>query len=271
MGATMDQRNQEGAPRNGANFDAPNSGEGYGSIPLQAEWRRNSNEYYAGNDSLYQPGHTPTAPAAVNHGLEDPPHYGQSHTPAYRTFAEPPNSLQQNSLAGTRALAEQLVVVTPLVRQQSENLGDGKDDTNMTRADTPENSDVEMAGIDKNELVRFRLWEKQGGRKQGERSPGTPSHHQKASPVNKKNWKSTGDLFPAPSDVNTNWHSRVIEQESDPAVLTGIAEGNEMQVDEERLSNSQSTDRIDLGTPGRRGEETKTPTTQQTRKTPSRQ
>ncbi|CAM6105404.1 unnamed protein product [Calypogeia fissa] len=271
MGATMSHKNQESAPRNGATFDAPTYGDGNGNVPLQAEWVRNGNVHYGGNGSLYQSGHTPTAPAAEDHGPEDPQPNGQPHTPAYRMFAEPSNSQQQNSLAGTGALNDQLVVVTPLVRKPSENLVDGNDDTNMTRDDTPENSDVEMAGIDKHELVRFRLWEKQGGHKQDERSPGTPSHHQKASPVNKRNQKSTGDLFPAPKDVNKNWHSNVIEQESDPAVLSDIAEGNEMQIDDVRPSDSQNTEKIAFGTPGRRGEEKKTPTIQSTRKTPSRQ
>ncbi|CAM6123773.1 unnamed protein product [Calypogeia fissa] len=142
----------------------------------------------------------------------------------------------------------------------------------MLKDDTPENSDVEMTGIDPNELSRFKMWEKQTGRKQSEHSPGTPSHHQKISPATKKNRKSSGDLFPAPKDISPSWQTTTPEHHPVAGSLSDIAEGIEWQVEETNAAHTQPAGNIIFGTPGRRSEEKQTPPgSHSNRRTPAHQ
>ncbi|CAM6088051.1 unnamed protein product [Calypogeia fissa] len=269
--ANWQQRAAAGYPRNEE------------QVPLSSEDRREEQQQFTEErryettlnpekDTRYQAGHTPTAPLAMNTGLEDLQPSHRSYTPAYRTLEDQQNTHQVMQAAAIGNSIDQNVVVTPLVRRPAGYPAKGEGVTNMTRDETPENSNVEMAEIDKNELVRFRLWEKQGGRKQDERSPGTPSHQQKASPANKKNRKSTGDLFPAPRDVTPNWQKRTTDKEATTSILVDIAEGNEMLIDTVGVTQNPTTEQISSGTPGRRGEERRTPPASlSNKKTPARQ
>ncbi|CAM6091060.1 unnamed protein product [Calypogeia fissa] len=246
--------------------------------PLFSEDRRNDQQHFTeqrryetilnqGNDTSYLAGHTPTAPIAKNTGLDDPQPSHRSYTPTYRTMEDQQITHQVMHAAAFGNSIDQNVLVTPLVRKPEESPAEGDGDTNMTRDETPENSDVEMTEIDKNELVRFRLWEKQGGRKQDERSPRTPSHQQKASPANKKNRKSSGDLFPAPRDVTPNWQKKTTTSN-----LSDIKEGNVMLIDTAGVPQNPAAELISSGTPGRRGEDRRShPVSLSNRKTPTRQ
>ncbi|CAM6116914.1 unnamed protein product [Calypogeia fissa] len=249
-------------------------------VPLFSEDRREDQQHLTEQerygatlthekDTSYLAGHTPTAPLAMNTGL-DVPH--RSYTPAYRTMEDQQNTHQVMNGAAIGNLLDQNVVVTPLVHKPVGNLAEGDGDTNMSRDETPENSDIEMAEIDKNKLVRFRLWEKQGGRKQDECSPGTPSHLQKASLANKKNRKSSGDLFPALRDVTPNWQNKTPDKDVATSNLADITEGNEMLIDTVGVTQNPATEQFSSGTPGRRGEVRQTPpASHSNRITPARQ
>ncbi|CAM6104281.1 unnamed protein product [Calypogeia fissa] len=194
-------------------------------------------------DTNYMAGHTPTAPSARYNGFDELQTSQKSFTPAYRTLSDQHITQQVLIPNKFRKAMEQNVVVTPLVHHPAGTSAEGGSDVIMLRDATPENSDVEMVEIDKHELARFRLWEKQGGRKQDERSPGTPSHHQKTSPANKKNRKSLGDLFPAPRDVTPNWQKKTTENEVATSNLSVPTDDHEMQVDavDEALSDHDPT------------------------------
>ncbi|CAM6094438.1 unnamed protein product [Calypogeia fissa] len=207
----------------------------------------------------YVAGHTPTAPMAMSSGAEDNQPSLKTYTPPYRTTSELHNTHTGQQAADFGKAAQQNIVVTPLVHKPDENSADGGVDTNMIPDDTPDNRDIEITRIDQHELMRFRLWEKQGGRKQDERSPGTPSHQQKAAPANKKNRKSSSDLFPAPRDVTPNWQRRAFEKEVATSSLSDTVVDLEMLVDVSRENESQNAEQMIFGTPGRRGEEHSTP------------
>ncbi|CAM6117706.1 unnamed protein product [Calypogeia fissa] len=271
-GTTTHYRNAEGDNRDDNLYETQMDDGGNEFVQTEIEWPRFERASQPGNATPHLHGHTLSAPLTEIVGLEGVQQDLQSHTPAYRTTADPATLQQPLHLAGSGAMQDHLVVVTPLVRQDNGKQVEGSNATNLAREDTPENSDVEMLGINEHELMHFRMWEKQGGRKQDERSPGTPSHHQKATPASKKNRKSTGELFPAPRDVNKNWQSPTVVTEVEGGVLSDIAEGNEMQIDVGGTSDTHNSDNTVFGTPGRRGEERKTPPTNPSaRKNPSRQ